>query len=90
MPNYEWDFPITRLLKEQPEKMTHMERVLYEVREERDKMLSLKKLKEIELLQTGKLASFGFTGTQLTGMGGNTMYGTATAGSPSSKGGAFG
>ena len=67
--------------------MTRMERVLFEVRDERDKMLSLKKLKEIELLQTGKLAGFGFTGTQLTGMGGASMYGTASGGSPTSKGG---
>jgi len=50
MPNYQWDFPISRLLTEQPERMTRMERVLTEVRSERDKMLSLKKLKEIELL----------------------------------------
>ena len=39
-----------KLLQEQPEKMTRMERILNEVRVERDKMLSLKKLKEIELL----------------------------------------
>ena len=49
--------------------MTRMEQVMKEVREQRDNLLSNKKLKEIELLQTGKLNTFGFAGSQLMGMG---------------------
>lgn len=39
-----------------------MEKVLNVVRTERDKMLSNKKLKEIELLQAGKLSGLSFQG----------------------------
>jgi len=50
MPNYLWNFPISNFLKDRPERLTHMERVLMEVREQRDKDLSHKKRKEIELV----------------------------------------
>ena len=42
MPNYLWDFPINRLLEEQPERIGRMGKILKVVREERDKLLSLK------------------------------------------------
>lgn len=54
--------------------------MMEEVRIQRDKDLSHKKLTEIKLLQTGKLNTFGFVGSQLMGMsgsGGDTMYNTA-------------
>jgi len=47
--------------------MTRMEKVLMEVRAQRDTTLSHKKLKEIELLQQGKLTSVGFAGSQIMG-----------------------
>lgn len=68
MPNYLWNFPINNFLKDRPERLTHMERVLMEVREQRDKDLSHKKRKEIELVQDGTLSGFGFAGSQLMGM----------------------
>jgi len=52
-----------------------MEQILNVVRVERDKILSLKKLKEIELLKAGRLAGTSFKGSQLTGMGGSSVYG---------------
>ena len=39
-----------------------MQKMLAEVRAQRDEDLSHKKKKEIELLRTGRLTSFGFAG----------------------------
>lgn len=68
MLNYHWEFPIAEHLEQHPERLTRMERMLKEVREQRNKDLSHKKLAEIKLLQSGKLSTFGFAGSQLMGM----------------------
>ena len=89
MPNYQWDFPIRRHLKEHPDRKTRMETILDEVRQTRDKDLSYKKKKEIELITAGKMTSYGFQGAQLTGMSmaNNTqMYNTQQPGVPGGAG----
>ena len=48
-----------------------MHGVLEEVRRERDKDLSFKKKKELQLLKAGRLNNKGFAGSQLMGMGGS-------------------
>ena len=45
-----------------PDRATDMERKLMEVREKRDIGFSSKKKKEIELINAGKMTSYGFTG----------------------------
>ena len=55
IPNYQWNFPITKHLQMQPQRQTRMQGILEEVRTKRDVDLSKKKLKEIELLRSGKL-----------------------------------
>ena len=54
---------------EQPERVTRMHGILEEVRRERDKDLSFKKKKELQLLKAGRLNNKGFAGSQLMGMG---------------------
>lgn len=73
MPNYQWNFPINDYLVKQPERQTRMQKMLAEVRARRDADLSFKKLKEIELLRSGRLTSAGFAGTQLMGMTGGSF-----------------
>ena len=50
MANYQWDFPTGRYFREHPERQTRMQKILEEVRVKRNRDLSHKKLKEIELL----------------------------------------
>ena len=49
-------------LASQPKRMTRMEAMMLEVRKNRDKDLSHKKLTEIRLLQSGKLSHVKFGG----------------------------
>ena len=50
MPNYQWDFPIGNFQDTNPARQSNIARKLEEERIKRDKLLSHKKLKEIELL----------------------------------------
>ena len=83
MMNYQWNFPINKYLEEHPHRMTRIEREMKKVREARGAEFSNKKLKEIELLKTGKLSSVGFAGSQLVGLGataGSAAYNTGQGG----------
>ena len=71
MPNYRWEFPVSGYTSEQPQRVTRMHGILEEVRRERDKDLSFKKKKELQLLKAGRLNNKGFAGSQLMGMGGS-------------------
>ena len=55
MQNYQWNFPISNHLVQQPQRETRMQKILADVRKKRDEDLSHKKLKEIELLRAGRL-----------------------------------
>lgn len=60
--NYQWDFRVGTHQKNQPVRQTGMEVMMEDVRKQRDKDLSQKKLLEIRLLKEGKLNSIGFAG----------------------------
>ena len=70
--------------------MNRMEKILIDVRAQRDKDLSHKKLKEIQLLKTGRLNhtanDFGFGGAAATGGQGGAGYQTQQAGQQSQSG----
>lgn len=80
--DYEWHFEVENFENAIPEKKSRIANILSEVRQERDKILSHKKLAEIKLLKSGKLSTFGLTGSQLMGMenttsaNSNDMYNT--------------
>lgn len=89
MPNYQWDFPVSKYLKSHPERLTRMETMMEEVRKQRDKDLSHKKLLEIRLLKEGKLNSISFAGSQLMGMAATkteSMYNTAQSAAAQGQG----
>jgi len=79
--NYHWDFPIHGHDIGKVVRQGRVAGMLAEVREQRDKELSYKKLEEIKLVET-KFSTLSFAGSQLMGMGatGSTANFGATGG----------
>ena len=79
--NYHWDFPIHGHDIGKVVRQGRVAGMLAEVREQRDKELSYKKLEEIKLVET-KFSTLSFAGSQLMGMGatGSTTNFGATGG----------
>ena len=78
MMNYQWDFPVSGHVATLPDRVGEINDVLKLLRIKRDDELSTKKSKEIELLKSGRLNTFGFAGAQLMGMSAQASNATGT------------